>query len=192
MKVTYQPISQTELKPRRLKSGYTIIVEFTPDDLKIGEISETVTVHTDVEGNKDIVLTMSGQFMGSITGLPYLPDGVSADGRKWVRQILHTDLGQFNASEGRDGWYKLIVEDMQEGAEFEVSDIESSNEFVTATVEPLPAAPNSQGRFFLVTFHVKPGIAPGGYDSKGAVKITLKTNHQYAPEIKFILVFQAV
>src|SRR5690606_19494696 len=114
-------------------------VTFDPKDLKLGEISETVTVQTDIEGHSEISLPVKGYFMGSITGLPHLPDGKTADGRQWFRRVLRLDLGQFPAAEGRDGWYKLIVADMPEGETFQVSDIQSSNESVTATVEPLEA-----------------------------------------------------
>src|SRR5690606_13600556 len=143
-------------------------------------------------GHSEISLPVKGYFMGSITGLPHLPDGKTADGRQWFRRVLRLDLGQFPAAEGRDGWYKLIVADMPEGETFQVSDIQSSNESVTATIEPSKAPQTSTRQFFVVTFQVKPGIRPGSYKNDDMVKVVLKTNHPYAPEIKFQVVFQAL
>jgi hypothetical protein len=175
----------------RAKSGYRITVVFDPKDLKVGKIDESVKLHTDVEGSKEIPLTLTGQFLGSITGLPYWPEGAKPAGMQWAREILQTVLGEVPSSKGGEGWYKLVVGDMPEGVAFEVSEIESSLEFVTASVKPLPAPPQSTREFFLVTFHVKPGVPPGAYDQKKSAKVILKTNHPYAPEIKFYVSFQA-
>jgi hypothetical protein len=187
-----EPLSQSEVEARGSKSGYLLTVTFEPKNLKIGKISETITVHTDIKGSERISLELAGRFLGSISGLPYLPEGQSADGRKWAPEALYLDLGQYRASEGRQGWYKLAVGDIPEGVELEVSEIESSNDYVTASVQPLPAPPNSTRQFRLVTFEVKPGIAPGSYHQNKSVKVVLKTNHPYAPEIKFQVALQAL
>lgn len=190
---THEPMTEEELAQFDSKVGYMIKVTLDPGKLNVGKIEETVTVTTDVEGSETFTFPITGQFLGSITGLPYLPDGVKQPkGMTWMRDFLQTNLGDLSVSEGGTGWYKLVVGDMPEGQTFEVTAIKSSMEHVSATIEPLPTPPNSTRQFFLVTFKVKPGVPAGTYQSKQSPTVILKTNHPYAPEIKFFVSFNAV
>ena len=191
IQASVEPFPESEREMRAIKSGYRIKVTFAAKDLTLGAISEKVTVHTDVQAHETVYFPLSGQFLGSITAVPYFPPGQKADGRKWDSNSLQIDLGPFDAAKGRQGWFKLLVGDMSDGVMFEVNEIQSSNESVTATVTSLPAPPNSTKQFALVTFDVKPGIRPGSYYKDDRIDVVLKTNHPYAPEIKFGLAFQA-
>jgi hypothetical protein len=191
--VTQEPLTEEELKEFNSKSGYRLKVTLDASQLKVGKIEEHITVETDVKGFATLNFPIRGQFLGSITGLPYTPEGVERPpGMIWTREVLQTALGDVQASEGGTGWYKLIVGDMPEGQKFEVIGTESSMEFVTATVEPLPTPKNNPRQFFVVTFKVKPGVPPGSYQSKQSAQVILKTNHPYASEIKFYVSFNAV
>jgi hypothetical protein len=81
---------------------------------------------------------------------------------------------------------------MPEGVEFEATEISSTMEQVTASLQKLPSAPNSQQQLFVVTFQVKPGVPRGPYRGKDAAKVTLKTNHPLAPEIEFRVAFSSI
>ncbi len=191
--VIEEPLTEEELKTTNAKSGYRLKVTLEPSELKVGKIEESVTVKTDVEGAETITFPLEGQFLGSITGLPYRPEGVKPrPGMTWAREVLQTSLGDVPSAEGGEGWYKLVVGDMPEGQALEVTGVESSLESVTATVTPLPAPPQSTRQFFLVTFQVKPGVKPGTYQQKDSAQVILKTNHPYAPEIKFYVSFNAI
>ena len=172
--------------------GYRITVILDPKELKVGKIAESVTVKTDVKEAEEISFPLKGTFLGSITGIPYWPGEEKPAGMVWATDFLHTNLGRVEASKGGEGWYKLSIGDMPQGLEFEVTGIESSLDFVTATTEKLPTPPNSNRQFLLVTFQVKPGGPLGTFDQKKSAKITLKTNHPFAPEIKFYVAFQSV
>lgn len=191
VEASYEPISAEELKAMEAKSGYRVTMTLQPENLKHGDIKERVTVRTDVEGAKEVPFSITGNFLGPITGLPYRPEGVNTKGMKWRPDLLHTDLGLFPSEKGGEGWYKIIVAEMPEGQTFEVSGVESSVNFVTATVKPLPNPPESTRQHFLVTFQVKPGVPPGTYQRKKSAKVVLKTNHPLASEIKFYLEFIA-
>ncbi len=184
-----EPLPKSELGSDRIKSGYRVTVTFDPKDLKLGKISEKVTVHTDIDLHKTIEFPLLGQYLGPITGMPYVPKGESADGRNWNTESLGLYLGAFDASKGRKGWYQLLIGGLSKDETFEVTDIESSHEFITATVEELP--PANTRRCILVTFEVQPGIRPGGYSSKD-VQVVLKTNHPDAPEVRFGIGFKAI
>lgn len=191
VKANFEAMSAEELQSLQAKSGYRITMTLDPQGLKHGEIDESLTIHTDVEGAKDIPFPITGNFLGPITGLPYRPAGVDTKDMRWRPDILHTDLGQFPSDKGGQGWYKVIVADMPEGETFQVTDVESSLGFVTASVESLPSPPNSTRQHFLVTFQVKPGVPPGTYQRKKSAKVVLKTNHPQAEEIKFYVEFIA-
>lgn len=191
IQASIEPIPESELEMRAIKSGYRIKVTLTAKDLTLGSISEKVTVHTDVQAHEKVFFPLSGQFLGSISAVPYIPPGQKADGRKWAPNTLQLDLGVFDGADGRQGWFMLLVGDMPEGVAFEVNEKKSNNESVTATVKPLPAPAKSTKQFALVTFDVKPGIRPGSYYKDESIDVVLKTNHPYAPEIKFGLAFQA-
>lgn len=190
IKTSYEPLSAEKLTTLQAKSGYQVTMTLDPKDLKHGAIKESVTVHTDVDGVKEVPFSISGNFLGPITGRPYHPEGVDTSAMKWRPDILHTDLGEFSGKKGGEGWYKLVVADMPEGETFKVNEVDSSSEYVTATIESLPN-PTAGRQHFLVTFHVKPGTPPGSYQGKKSAKVVLKTNHPRAEEIKFYVEFFA-
>ncbi|MCA9068666.1 MAG: DUF1573 domain-containing protein, partial [Planctomycetaceae bacterium] len=192
VKASFEPISPEELKAMGAKSGYRVTMTLNPKELKHGDIDERITVHTDVEGANEVPFSVKGNFLGPITGLPYRPEGVNTKDMKWRPELLHTDLGQFPADKGGEGWYKIVVAEMPEGETFKVDQIESSLEFVSADVKPLPAPPKSTRQYFLVTFKVQPGTPPGTYQRKKSAKVVLRTNHPLAEEIKFYVEFIAI
>jgi hypothetical protein len=55
----------------------------------------------------------------------------------------------------------------------------------------MPSPPNTTRQFVVVSFLVKPGVSPGTYELKNSAKITMKSNHPEAPEIKFYVEFIA-
>lgn len=193
IKVAQEPFTEDELKEFRLKSGYRLKVTFDPKGLKLGKIEENVKVQTDVAGAATFNFPVKGQFLGSIEGFPYVPEGVERPaGMTWAREVLQIGLGDVSASEGATGWYRLVVGDIPEGQKFEVTGVESSMEHVTATTKPLGADGKNSRENLIVTFHVKPGVPPGAYLLKQSAKVILKTNHPYAPEIKFYVSFNAI
>lgn len=194
IEVSHEPLPQETLETYNAKCGYRIKVVFDPKDLKLGKIEEKVTVHTDIEEAKEIPFEITGQFAGPITALPYRPPGAKTSNNvTYVRELLNINLGRFPASEGGKGWYKLVVAEMPKGEEFEITEIESSLDKVTATVKPISAPPQVKDRQFrVVTFEVEPGVAPRTYHRKKSVKIKMKTNHPRAPELKFYVEFIAI
>lgn len=194
VKVTQEPFTEDELKEFHLKSGYRIKVTFDPKGLKVGKIEENIKIETDVAGSQTFNFPIRGTFLGSISGWPYVPAGTKQPpGMSWVREVLQIGLGDIPASEGGTGWYRLVVGDMPEGQKFEVTGIESNMESVTASVEPLATGKSKNNtQAFVVTFKVKPGVPLGPYQSKQSAQVILKTNHPFAPEIKFYVSFNAV
>lgn len=193
LKVTYEPFTEDELKEFDLKSGYHLKVTFDGKRLKVGKIEENIRVETDVAEAETFNFPVKGTFLGSIAGWPYVPKGTpQPPGMTWTREVLQIGLGDIRASEGATGWYRLVVGDLPEGEKFEVTGVESSMESVTASIEPLAAARNSNSQAFVVTFKVKPGVPLGSYQSKQSAQVILKTNHPYAPEIKFYVSFNAI
>ncbi len=190
--VTQEPLTKEELETLKAKSGYRVTAVFEPKELKLGKIEEKVTVHTDVEKVKEITFPIMGEFLGSIAAFPYWPTKTKPPGMQWIREKLQTDLGEIPADKGGEGWYKLFVSDMPEGVPFEVKDVESSMKSVTAHIKKLPTPAKSTQQRFIVTFEVKPGVPAGAYVQKNSAKVILKTNHPYAPEIKFFVSFHAI
>ena len=190
LKVTSEPFSKTDLEEFNAKCGHKIKVVFDPADLNVGKIAELVTVHTKVDEAKEIPFAITGNFLGPITARPYRPEGTKA--MRYHPEFLHIDIGQFPASKGGKGWYKLIIADMPEGLEFEATEIEPSLGNVKVTVKRQASPPQSKHQFAIVEFEVLPGVTTGTYQKKNSVKIKVKTNHPKAKELKFYLEFIAI
>ena len=153
--------------------------------MKLGQFSEKIVVHTDIEKAKEIPFEINGTFLGSIHLLPNVAK--SDPGVKWHCELMAINLGTFPAAKGASGSFTMLVGDMPAGEKFQVQKIEPSIKSLTAAVVPQESRSNTSHQAFLVTFHVKPGAPPASHLRKESAKVILKTNHPENPEIKFYI-----
>ncbi len=186
IKTKIEPFTEEDLKVEGAKSGYRVLVEFDPKNLKVGPIQESILVQTDVEEAKEWSFPMRGFFTGSILAMPYIPEGEENPKHRWRYEDLQVHLGDISAANGAKGWCRMSLVDIPKDLDLKITGVESSMEAVTASTEEL-SSPTEGEKLFAVTIEVKPGVEIGNHKAT----VTLKSNHPDAPEIQFTLQFQA-
>ena len=175
--------------------GVEVVVEILPG-MTVGRFKERVTVNFDEEApdyerltaaNKPIVdysklvLEVVGMVKGPFTFVP-----VQKKDQRFISAALALDLGTFSAAEGTTGTLQLFADGMDEP--LELTDVDSSEDYVKLKVRRDPSYPVESGRQKLfLDFVVPPGSPPATHIRKGKVTVTVKTNHPDARELQFYI-----
>ena len=152
-------------------------------DMAVGRFRERVVVKFDQEDRySHMVVFVIGTRRGPFAFLP-VARGDQGD-QKWLDEALAFDLGTFRAEEGRTGTLMMFVDGLDEP--LELTDVQSTEKYVTLTARPDPSFAGDGGRQkVFLDFAVPPGGPPATHKRKGKVTVTAKTNHPEARELQF-------
>ena len=174
--------------------GVEVTVKLLPG-MAVGRIKEQVTLQFDLEApdmnrpkeGKIMVdyRKMTAEVVGTVRG-PFAFVAVQRPDQKFLPSVLAFELGTFPSEEGTKGTLQMFVDGMEEP--LELTDVESTEEYVQLKVRRDPSFPVESGRQKLfLDFVVPPGSPPATHIRKGKVTVTAKTNHPDARELQFYI-----
>lgn len=161
--------------------GYELTARLD-NEIALGAFKINLAVHTDVERAPITNITVTGTRVGAIELLPI--------GRHtWSPTTMRLRLDEFPAKQGKKVTLMMFVS-VPDDLDFKILDLVSDTEWLVGTYEKDEKFPGKGRERHFIKMEIPPGSPPhsrlrssGG--SHGPAKVTIKTNHPEAEEIRF-------
>ena len=168
LKVTAEPMTADELKEREAISGYAVHIEVSPT-VPVGPFSESVTLITDDEGQKELPFQVHGRMSGPIEFL----------GPAYRAETSMLLLGEFPADKGKEVVLSLFVRNFD--GDLELLGVEPPSDRVQFELKKQEKLAGSTQRYQL-----KIRVLPGAQINllrEPPLKFNLRFNHPEAENV---------
>jgi hypothetical protein len=181
VKVTWTPITQSEMDQHGVKSGYLLKAEVGPD-VPIGPFREIVRFKAlTAKGEIPAELTVSGRRSGPIE----VRGVVGANFNIESNRIF---FGEFPASSGKKAKVTFIVRDFDE--DLVLKSVEPASTRVKITFPPTGKV-IGKSKSYQVEIEIPPG-PPARHRENDAEVLELKLNHPTAPDLRLAVDYNAI
>ena len=183
VRVEYEPMPQSELIRRGIRSGYEFKATVARG-IHIGRFRSGLRIQTNLEGHKTVDVEITARRSSPIRLLPAVPIVGNA---YWNSEKSRLNLGRFPHETGSKAALPALITGAPD--KLRVLDVKSKEDLVKVVVEPNPEIDTRGGQGVRFVFEVPPGAPPVTRLRENPVHVALKTNHPTQPEIEFDIEF---